>query len=148
MLNLLLAGTAGWLVLAPIEINAPVVPPPRSSPETSRHVFQPETGKPARPLFARVEPPAPPQPILPPPASPRPSAPPPPKDPTIRLVGTIDGETGLVAFIAVEGVPEMKRVVQGGDVAGWRVAAVRVREVELEKAGKKTRLMLDPPGAP
>lgn len=147
-LNLALAGTAGWLVLAPIDIEVPAIPPPRASDEASRPVSLPETGKPARPLFSRVEPPAPPRPIQPSPAPPRPRAPPPPKEPTIRLVGTIDGDAGLVAFIAVEGVPEMKRVVQGGDVEGWRVTAVRVREVELERAGRKVRLMLDPPGAP
>lgn len=89
-----------------------------------------------RPLFSPTRRPPPP------PKPPAPPAPPPPPDPLANVhiygifVGEEEGTGGMLASIG----GKVRRVTTADDVAGWKIKAIKEREVTLAR-GDETRVL-------
>lgn len=118
-------------------------PPAPLVPDTQAHTMTHAVGSPPdmlafaqvleRPLFSPTRRPPPP---------PKPPAPPPPPDPLANVhifgifVGEEEGTGGMLASIG----GKVRRVTHADDVSGWKIKAIKEREVTLAR-GEETRVL-------
>ena len=118
-------------------------PPAPLVPDTQAHTMAHAVGSPPdmlalaqvleRPLFSPTRRPPPP---------PKPPAPPPPPDPLANVhifgifVGEEEGTGGMLASIG----GKVRRVTHADDVSGWKIKAIKEREVTLAR-GEETRVL-------
>jgi general secretion pathway protein N len=101
----------------------------------------------ARPLFAPSRrPPAPPPAQLAAPLDPEPvltqAAPPAP--PPFELIGAAVGEGVSYVLLRQRATSKVMRLRPGDDAEGWRVGAIGIRSVVLERDGRSDALALTP----
>ena len=145
----------------PIDARADFRPPARPAP--SRNARQ-RTGNPLwviplsaltatrdRPLFSTSRrPPIVAGPIVaPPPQKQGDPAPPPPEQPAFTLVGTIVSRKASVAVLQGSNPDAISRLRVGEESDGWRVRAIALRSIVVEKGAQSVTLDLPrPDGAP
>jgi hypothetical protein len=105
---------------------------------------------PDRPLFsASRRPPIAAVPMVAPPTNQEALAPPPPERPSLTLIGTILSPKASVAMLQGSSTEAISRLHLGQENDGWRVQAISLRSVVVEKGGQSVELGLPRPnGAP
>jgi general secretion pathway protein N len=103
-----------------------------------------------RPLFsASRRPPIVAVPTIAPPPKEEAPAPPPPDRPLLTLIGTIFSPKASVAMVQVFNTEAISRLRLGQENDGWRVQAISLRSIVVEKGGQSVELGLPRPnGAP
>jgi general secretion pathway protein N len=103
-----------------------------------------------RPLFyASRRPPIIAVPVAAPPPKQEAPAPAPPERPSLSLIGTILSPKASLAMLQGSNTEEVSRLRLGQENDGWRVQAISLRSIVVEKRGQSVELALPrPSGAP